>query len=158
MPCQPTVALVATRWQWKERPGLWPTATRWCWHSADSTLALLGDCKRTEGLLKMASATLHPTDERSKTTVGCGGRMSNSSGGWSLISHPRAATGLRMALIHTEWGLTFSEISYSLSYSWIYQILKSLKMSTYGKWSLMEGSTVVKNMILVSDGPECTSV
>lgn len=24
------------------RLGLWPTATRWCWHSADNTLAFLG--------------------------------------------------------------------------------------------------------------------
>lgn len=53
---------------------------------SDSTLALLGDCKRTEGLLKMASATLHPTDERSKTTVGVWGGCQTAVGAGALIS------------------------------------------------------------------------
>lgn len=54
--------------------GLWPVTTRWCWHSADSTLAFLGAlCKSTEGLLEMASVTPHPTKKRMETRGVCVG-------------------------------------------------------------------------------------
>lgn len=84
MSCKLSVALVATRWQWEAMVlgyGPWPPdgagiqqITPWLFWDL---------CKRAEGLLEMASPSLHPTEEGKETKEGVDGSVTQQ---WGLES------------------------------------------------------------------------
>lgn len=88
MSCKLTVALVATRWQWETMGlgyGPWPPDGAGIQQITPGFSWDLS--KRAEGLLEMASATLHPIDEGKKTRGGCGwGCHSDQGKVWMGVS------------------------------------------------------------------------
>lgn len=73
MSCKLNVALVATRWQWEAMGlGYGPRPPDGAGIQQITPWLFWDLCKRAEGLLEMANATLHPTDKGKETKGGCG--------------------------------------------------------------------------------------
>ena len=88
------------------------------------------------------------------------GRMSHSSWGWSPVFPTLVLSGLTMALIHTQNEVLTFSLETKL-FTVLFMDLPNFKsLENVHIWHLSHWlcSTVIKNMILASDGPQCISV
>ena len=86
--------------------------------------------------------------------------MSHSSWGWSPVFPTLVLSGLTMALIHTQNEVLTFSLETKL-FTVLFMDLPNFKsLENVHIWHLSHWlcSTVIKNMILASDGPQCISV